>query len=67
MFPTGNFLRPELIPKDMSLADSVTSMEGKEKENFLRFARRMLCWDPKERAKAADLIDDPWLNDDVSD
>ncbi|KAJ5551643.1 hypothetical protein N7535_000412 [Penicillium sp. DV-2018c] len=36
-------------------------LEGDEKDDFLRFLRRMLCWRPEERASAEDLIFDPWL------
>ncbi|PYI11487.1 kinase-like protein [Aspergillus sclerotiicarbonarius CBS 121057] len=35
--------------------------EGGEKEDFLRFLRRMLCWLPEERATANELLFDPWL------
>lgn len=36
-------------------------LEGDEKEDFLRFLRRMLCWLPEERASTKDLQFDPWL------
>ncbi|KAI9043636.1 kinase domain protein [Aspergillus affinis] len=36
-------------------------LEGDEKDDFLRFLRRMLCWLPEERATAKELLFDPWL------
>ncbi|RAL01305.1 kinase-like protein [Aspergillus ibericus CBS 121593] len=36
-------------------------LEGDEKEDFLRFLRRMLRWLPEERATAKELLFDPWL------
>lgn len=36
--------------------------QGGEKEDFMRFARRLLTWDPQQRATAAELRDDPWLD-----
>ncbi|RAL14126.1 uncharacterized protein BO97DRAFT_433244 [Aspergillus homomorphus CBS 101889] len=36
-------------------------LRGDEKDDFLRFLRRMLSWLPEERATAKDLLFDPWL------
>jgi serine/threonine-protein kinase SRPK3 len=36
-------------------------LEGDEKDDFLRFLRRMLCWLPEGRATAEELLFDPWL------
>ncbi|KAJ5570433.1 uncharacterized protein N7459_009863 [Penicillium hispanicum] len=36
-------------------------LKGDEKEDFLRFLRRMLCWLPEERASAKELLFDPWV------
>ncbi len=44
-----------------SLEDELTALEGEDKAEFLRFLRRMLKWDPSERASAAELLEDPWL------
>jgi serine/threonine-protein kinase SRPK3 len=43
------------------LIDSVSTIEGEEKEQFLRFASRMLEWLPEKRATAQELLDDPWM------
>ncbi|KAK2751712.1 hypothetical protein FQN54_008935 [Arachnomyces sp. PD_36] len=36
-------------------------LQGGEKDDFLRFLRRMLSWQPEERATAKELLFDPWL------
>ncbi|KAF4230465.1 hypothetical protein CNMCM8980_002688 [Aspergillus fumigatiaffinis] len=36
-------------------------LQGDEKDDFLRFLSRMLCWRPEERATAKELLFDPWL------
>ena len=43
------------------LVDTVSMIEGEEKEEFLRFATRMLEWLPERRATAQELLDDPWM------
>ncbi|RMZ81670.1 hypothetical protein DV737_g2373, partial [Chaetothyriales sp. CBS 132003] len=49
------------IPKT-SLEDFVTSIPaGKEKEQFLTFIRRLLTWDPEERAASYDILQDEWF------
>ncbi|KAL2752046.1 hypothetical protein ACRALDRAFT_1058852 [Sodiomyces alcalophilus JCM 7366] len=49
------------IPQDASLENSVTHLEGEEKEKFLAFIRGMLQWRPEDRKTAAQLLNDPWL------
>lgn len=44
-------------------AENIQGAEDKDKEGFLRFLRRILCWLPEERPSAKDLIFDPWLID----
>ena len=61
--PEGNFLQPDLIPQISSLGSSVETVDGEEKERFLRFVERMLTWDPRHRATARELIKDPWLEE----
>ncbi|KAL3474093.1 protein kinase [Aspergillus californicus] len=58
----GNWTLSEApIPKT-SLEDFVTVIPpGEEKDLFLKFIRRMLVWDPVERAVANEIIDDEWL------
>ena len=42
-----------------TLEDTVTTIEGEEKAQFLRFAGRMLQWLLERRATARELLDDP--------
>ena len=34
---------------------------GQDKELFINFAKKMLAWQPEERATAKELLADPWL------
>ena len=45
-----------------SLETEAQLFEGDQKELFTRFTWRCLKWDPTERAKAAELCDDPFLS-----
>ena len=40
---------------------TVSTIEDEEKDQFLRFASRMLEWLPEKRATAQELLDDPWM------
>ena len=52
-----------LIPiPEISFEKSETYLEGKNKELFLQFMRKMLCWVPEERKTAKELLQDPWLS-----
>ncbi|GKZ50394.1 hypothetical protein AbraIFM66951_003530 [Aspergillus brasiliensis] len=46
---------------DYDLETLEERLEDGEKEDFLRFLLRMLCWLPEERATAKELLFDPWL------
>jgi serine/threonine protein kinase len=49
------------VPQN-SLEDSEEYFEGKKKEVFLQFVRKMLQWDPDKRQGARELLTDSWLN-----
>lgn len=49
------------LPNNKTLEDLEVQFTGDEKEDFLRFLRRMLCWLPGERATAKELLFDPWM------
>ena len=53
---------PNLIPSRPSLEDSITSLDGEEKQLFLAFIKKTLSWWPKDRKTAKELFEDPWLN-----
>jgi serine/threonine protein kinase len=59
----GEFMHKGLIPSDVSLEDSVSALQGREKEDFLDFVRMMLHWLPEERKSARDLLEHPWLQE----
>ncbi|KAF2222311.1 kinase-like domain-containing protein [Elsinoe ampelina] len=50
------------IPKNVSLEQFESFMDGEKKLAFLKFTRRMLQWRPEDRATAKELLEDPWLN-----
>jgi len=37
-------------------------LEGKNKELFMQFMRKMLRWVPEERQSAGKLLEDPWFD-----
>ncbi|KAL1909589.1 hypothetical protein Sste5344_004434 [Sporothrix stenoceras] len=41
--------------------------EGKDRELFLKFMQKMIEWDPKKRATAAELVHDDWIKAHRSD
>ena len=49
-----------------TLEDFEERLEGQSKELFLDFIRDMLKWNPEERKTAAQLLEDPWLNENSS-
>ncbi|OBT73931.1 hypothetical protein VF21_07425 [Pseudogymnoascus sp. 05NY08] len=53
------------VPQDTSLERSEEFLDGKNKEMFLVFMRGMLQWRPEDRKTAKELLEDPWLNDQI--
>ncbi len=53
-------MRKDLVPA-FTLADSVLSIEGGDKQEFLNFVQKMLQWLPEKRKSAKELLEDPWL------
>ncbi|KAL4914955.1 kinase-like domain-containing protein [Aspergillus aurantiobrunneus] len=53
------------IPTGVSLELSEEFLGGRNKEMFLAFMRGMLQWRPEDRKTAKDLLQDPWLNDQI--
>ena len=49
------------IPKDVTLEDSVLTLQGEDKRLFLDFVRKMLQWLPENRQTAKQLLEHPWL------
>lgn len=58
------FKSQKLVDKwknDVSWDRAVTHMQGENKESFIDFAKKMICWIPEERWTAAQLLEHPWL------
>lgn len=56
----GRFLYEDLIP-DRKLGDTVSFLEGEEREAFLDLAKGMLLWHPNVRETAGELAGHPFL------
>jgi hypothetical protein len=53
------------IPTGVSLETSEEFLEGRNKEMFIAFMREMLQWRPEDRMTAKDMLQHPWLNDQI--
>jgi serine/threonine protein kinase len=53
------------IPTEVSLETSEEFLQGKNKEMFIAFMRGMLQWRPEDRMTAKDMLQHPWLNDQI--
>ncbi|KAL9624942.1 MAG: hypothetical protein Q9160_000989 [Pyrenula sp. 1 TL-2023] len=60
----GAFIRKDLVPlSGRNLSDIVPEcIVDEDKQLFLNFIKKMLCWLPEERATNQELKEDPWLN-----
>lgn len=61
---TGRWKHDIEIPQ-ASLEESEEFLEGRNKEMFLVFMRGMLQWRPEDRKTAKELLEDPWLNEQI--
>jgi serine/threonine protein kinase len=59
--PPGEFIRKDLIPRHLRIAETVTLFQGEEKQQFLDFVSKMLHWMPEKRSTAKDLLEHPFL------
>jgi hypothetical protein len=58
----GKFLYPNLIPSELILENTISSLAEEEKHSFLDFVvGSMLCWEPERRKTAKELLQHPWL------
>ena len=60
---TSGQFTPDIPISTTSLEEKEAVFEGQEKADFLAFVRKMLQWDPKERASPQELLHDRWLRD----
>ncbi|ROT40445.1 protein kinase [Sodiomyces alkalinus F11] len=56
----GNWVAATPVP-GQSLFEREVQLQGEEKDAFVRFARRMLCWRPEERPTAVELMEDDFF------
>ncbi|KAJ0418631.1 kinase-like domain-containing protein [Aspergillus carlsbadensis] len=58
---SGDFRHPSLLQGLTPLEERETTLEGEDKESFLRMMRRMLQWEPEKRSSAKELAEDEWI------
>lgn len=51
-----------MIPGDLSLSDTVQSLDEDNKALFIDFIGQMLKWVPEQRKTAKELLEHPWLD-----
>lgn len=59
----GTFSGGISLPPRTSLEQRETTLEGEDKEQFLRLVRKMLQWDADNRSSARELVDDEWIQE----
>ena len=57
----GEWISRLPMPKPQPLEVEEKRLTGRDKAEFVRFMKRILRWDPAERATAAELCEDPFL------
>ena len=58
---TGEFRVTSLLQDVLPLEQRETTLEGGDKDGFLRMVRRMLQWEPEKRSSARELAEDDWI------
>ena len=56
----GNWIHEVPIP-DLDMSTLEVRLSGKDKEEFLRFMRRLITWVPEERPTAVEVVYDDWM------
>ena len=59
----GRFRHPKLVRDGFHFESSITRIRGKDKELFIDFVKKMICWLPEERWTAKQLLEHPWLKE----
>ena len=59
---SGEFIHKDIVPSNLPLMNSISSLQGEEKNLFLVFVRTMLQWLPEDIKTARELLENPWLN-----
>jgi len=58
---TGKFRESGLLHDVTPLEERETTLEGEDKECFLRMMRKMLHWEPEKRSSAKEMAEDEWI------
>ncbi|KAE8141341.1 kinase-like domain-containing protein [Aspergillus pseudotamarii] len=58
---SGEFREATLLQDLTPLEQRETTLEGEDKESFLRMMRRILQWEPEKRSSAKELAEDEWI------
>lgn len=58
----GRFLHEQMIPTELSLSNTVQSLDGEDKAQFVDFVKQILKWVPEQRRTAKELLEHPWLD-----
>lgn len=61
----GDFCAGIPVGEHTPLEQRETSLEGEDKEEFLRLVRKMLQWEPEKRKSAKELEEDAWLQNEL--
>ncbi|KAJ5115187.1 hypothetical protein NUU61_000946 [Penicillium alfredii] len=61
----GEFCAGVSVQGHTPLQERETSLEGQEKEKFLRLVRKMLQWEPEKRSSAKELEQDEWVQNEI--
>ncbi|KAJ5190355.1 uncharacterized protein N7498_009340 [Penicillium cinerascens] len=62
----GDFCAGVSVGEYTPLEQRETSLEGEDKEKFLRLVRKMLQWEPERRSSAKELEKDEWLQTELN-
>lgn len=66
-YPTllGDLCAETSLKDRISLEERETTLEGQEREAFLRLIRKMLQWEPSKRSSAKELAEDEWIRNNL--
>lgn len=61
----GEFAAGIDLPASLALQKMETNLDGSDKIAFMHFMDKMLRWAPEDRKTARELLDDPWLKEQI--
>lgn len=63
----GNFKAQTISPTTFNFENTLSHVQGEEKSMFIKFIKRIVTWNPDERSTAKELLQDPWLYEEIAD